>query len=70
VPILTGFLGIWQIRRLQWKVALIDEVDRNLAREPMALPNRIKWVGEDFCGVFGLERLVVWCFCISESAAQ
>ncbi|RSH95721.1 surf-like protein [Saitozyma podzolica] len=41
VPILTGFLGIWQIRRLQWKVALIDEVDRNLAREPMALPNRI-----------------------------
>lgn len=44
VPILTGFLGVWQIRRLKWKVALIEEVDRNLAREPMILPGTIKCV--------------------------
>lgn len=42
VPILTGFLGVWQIKRLKWKVALIEEVDRNLMREPMVLPGIIK----------------------------
>lgn len=42
VPILTGFLGVWQIQRLKWKVALIEEVDRNLEREPMILPGTIK----------------------------
>ena len=44
VPILTLFLGIWQVRRLRWKVALIDEVERNLTREPMILPDNIKYV--------------------------
>ncbi|KAK4685924.1 surfeit locus 1 family protein, partial [Tremellales sp. Uapishka_1] len=41
VPILTGILGIWQIQRLKWKVALIEEVDRNLEKEPMILPGNI-----------------------------
>jgi surfeit locus 1 family protein len=41
-PILTGYLGVWQVQRLKWKVALIEEVDRNLAKEPMALPGKIK----------------------------
>jgi len=41
-PILTGYLGVWQVQRLKWKVALIEEVDRNLAKEPMALPGNIK----------------------------
>lgn len=44
VPILTGALGIWQIQRLQWKLNLIDEVDRNMAREPMILPDEIRCV--------------------------
>ncbi len=42
VPVLTGFLGVWQIRRLSWKLALIDEVDRNMAKEPMILPDHIE----------------------------
>ncbi|WVQ79618.1 hypothetical protein IAT38_001718 [Cryptococcus sp. DSM 104549] len=41
VPILTGFLGVWQIKRLQWKLNLIEEVDRNLSKAPMLLPNSI-----------------------------
>lgn len=41
-PILTGYLGFWQVERLKWKVALIEEVDRNLEKEPMALPGTIK----------------------------
>ena len=42
VPIVTGILGFWQIKRLRWKVALIDEVERNLKKEPMILPSKIK----------------------------
>lgn len=41
-PILTGYLGIWQVQRLKWKVALIDEVNRNLEKPPMKLPAEIK----------------------------
>ncbi|WRT66821.1 uncharacterized protein IL334_003784 [Kwoniella shivajii] len=41
VPILTGFLGVWQIQRLKWKLDLIDEVDRNLQKRPMLLPDNI-----------------------------
>lgn len=44
VPILTGFLGVWQLKRLRWKLDLIEEVDRNLHKEPMLLPGNIKWV--------------------------
>lgn len=42
VPILTGFLGVWQLKRLRWKLDLIEEVDRNLHKEPMLLPGNIK----------------------------
>ncbi|OXC68299.1 mitochondrial protein required for respiration [Cryptococcus neoformans Bt63] len=41
VPILTGFLGVWQLKRLRWKLDLIEEVDRNLHKEPMLLPGNI-----------------------------
>ncbi|WWC85166.1 uncharacterized protein L201_000023 [Kwoniella dendrophila CBS 6074] len=41
VPILTGFLGVWQLQRLQWKLNLIEEVDRNLQKQPMLLPDNI-----------------------------
>lgn len=41
-PLLTGYLGVWQVQRLNWKLALIDEVDHNLAKDPIALPGRVK----------------------------
>ena len=43
VPIVCGFLGVWQVKRLRWKVALIDEVDRNLHKDPLVLPANIKY---------------------------
>lgn len=42
VPIFTFGLGCWQIKRLRWKVGLIEEVERNMKREPMVLPAHIK----------------------------
>lgn len=42
IPIFTFGLGVWQIKRLQWKVALIDDLEEKLSRDEMALPRRIK----------------------------
>ncbi|EJD51968.1 hypothetical protein AURDEDRAFT_181536 [Auricularia subglabra TFB-10046 SS5] len=41
IPIFTFGLGIWQIRRLKWKLGLIEELDDKLARPPIPLPPRI-----------------------------
>jgi len=41
IPIFTFALGTWQVQRLKWKVALIDELEEKLQREPMTLPKRI-----------------------------
>lgn len=42
VPFFTFSLGIWQVKRLRWKLDLIDEVQANIEREPMVLPPNIK----------------------------
>ena len=42
IPILSFGLGTWQLRRLQWKVALIDELEEKLQLEPLSLPERIE----------------------------
>ena len=41
-PILTFGLGTWQIKRLNWKMNLIDELDEKLAKPPMRLPAKIE----------------------------
>ncbi|KAF7307065.1 SURF1-like protein [Mycena indigotica] len=41
VPIFTLGLGTWQLQRLQWKVALIDELEEKLQLQAIALPKRI-----------------------------
>ncbi|KAJ7103324.1 mitochondrial protein required for respiration [Mycena belliarum] len=41
VPIFTFGLGTWQLQRLQWKVALIDELEEKLQLHPLSLPRRI-----------------------------
>ncbi|KAI5450573.1 surf-like protein [Naganishia albida] len=41
VPVLTGFLGVWQLQRLKWKLQLIEDVDTAMAKDPMILPNDI-----------------------------
>ena len=42
VPFFTASLGVWQVKRLRWKLDLIDEVQANIEREPMVLPPNIK----------------------------
>ncbi|KAH7909788.1 SURF1 family-domain-containing protein [Hygrophoropsis aurantiaca] len=41
IPIFTFALGTWQLQRLQWKTALIEELEEKLQREPIILPNRV-----------------------------
>ncbi|GAA5937500.1 cytochrome oxidase assembly protein SHY1 [Sporobolomyces koalae] len=41
MPIFTFGLGAWQIKRLQWKVDLIDQLDKKLHQAPVGLPARI-----------------------------
>lgn len=41
MPILTFGLGTWQVKRLNWKMNLIDELDEKLAKPPMRLPAKI-----------------------------
>lgn len=48
IPIFTFALGTWQVKRLKWKVALIDELEEKLQREPMFLPKRIKCEADSF----------------------
>ncbi|MCO5555726.1 hypothetical protein L7F22_009271 [Adiantum nelumboides] len=41
MPIVTLYLGIWQVKRLKWKLDLIDEMESKLKREPLSLPKNI-----------------------------
>merc|ERR1712225_81792 len=41
IPVLTFGLGAWQIKRLQWKVNLIQELDEKLSKPAMPLPARM-----------------------------
>ena len=36
-------LGVWQVERLQWKRALIAQVERRLAAAPVAAPGPAQW---------------------------
>ncbi|SPO25008.1 related to Surfeit locus protein 1 [Ustilago trichophora] len=41
IPIFTFGLGYWQIKRLKWKVSLIEELEDKLSRDPLRLPRNI-----------------------------
>ncbi|KAI0375151.1 SURF1-domain-containing protein [Pilatotrama ljubarskyi] len=41
IPIFTFALGTWQVQRLKWKVALIDDLEEKLEREPIPLPPQV-----------------------------
>lgn len=43
MPFFTFALGTWQLQRLQWKVALIDELEEKLQLQPLSLPPKIKY---------------------------
>ncbi|NJB97222.1 surfeit locus 1 family protein [Sphingomonas trueperi] len=46
IAILLG-LGIWQVERRAWKLALIDRVERGLATAPVPAPGPAEWAGID-----------------------
>ncbi|WP_257166902.1 SURF1 family protein [Bradyrhizobium sp. SRS-191] len=37
-------LGVWQVERRAWKLDLIDRVDRRIHAEPVAVPDRARWL--------------------------
>ncbi|WP_428547781.1 SURF1 family protein [Profundibacter sp.] len=59
VPLLFGLvgaailvsLGIWQLQRLQWKTAMLAEIDRVIAAEPVPLPDMPNEVADQFLPV-------------------
>ena len=40
-------LGVWQVQRLSWKLALIERVERGLIAAPVAAPGPAGWAGID-----------------------
>ncbi|KAF9527707.1 SURF1 family-domain-containing protein [Crepidotus variabilis] len=41
MPIFTFALGTWQLKRLKWKINLIDELEEKLELPPLSLPPNI-----------------------------
>lgn len=46
IAILLG-LGIWQVERRSWKLALIDRVEQGLAKAPAPAPGPTEWAAID-----------------------
>lgn len=43
--LLVVFLGVWQIERLEWKEALIEQINAELQKEPQPLPMALPELG-------------------------
>jgi len=41
IPLFTFALGTWQLKRLKWKINLIDELEEKLQLQPITLPSKI-----------------------------
>ncbi|KXN88752.1 Surfeit locus protein 1 [Leucoagaricus sp. SymC.cos] len=41
IPFFTFALGTWQLKRLKWKINLIDELEEKLQLQPLSLPSKI-----------------------------
>ncbi len=43
--VFTGLLalGVWQVQRLQWKLALIERVEKRVHAAPIAAPGQAEW---------------------------
>jgi hypothetical protein len=44
VPVTCAYLAYWQVGRLKWKVELIEELELNLGRKAINLPDEIECV--------------------------
>ncbi|GAA6041880.1 hypothetical protein JCM8097_004528 [Rhodosporidiobolus ruineniae] len=67
MPIFTLGLGIWQVKRLYWKLDLIDQLDNKLHQDPVRLPAKIDvaaipefaWRKVYVTGVFDHEHSII-----------
>jgi len=67
VPLLFGLvgagilvsLGLWQLQRLQWKNAILAEIDRVIAAGPVPLPDRPDKAAHQFLPVDVLGRRLI-----------
>ena len=41
IPVTTFCLGTWQVFRLQWKVGLIEELERKTKEDPVTIPTEL-----------------------------
>ena len=41
IPVTTFGLGTWQIFRLQWKLGLIEELERKTKKDPIDIPTKL-----------------------------
>ncbi|XP_033325836.2 surfeit locus protein 1 [Megalopta genalis] len=46
IPIGTFLLGTWQLKRLKWKVNLIQNLNERISHEPLQLPNDLQQLEE------------------------
>lgn len=44
MPIVCFGLGTWQVRRLKWKLNLIEDLEDKMQRAPISLPRNVKSV--------------------------
>lgn len=42
IPAAAFCLGVWQVRRRQWKIELIENLESKLSKEPVTLPENYK----------------------------
>jgi surfeit locus 1 family protein len=61
IPFLTFALGTWQLKRLKWKINLIDELEEKLQLQPLSLPGKLKYVRRSQPGI-SLTKIVFQLF--------
>jgi len=55
-PVVTFFLGVWQVYRLQWKLGLIEDTGRKLDEDPVELPSDLRFVDRPQRLLYGVKK--------------
>jgi surfeit locus 1 family protein len=54
--VVTFFLGVWQVYRLQWKLGLIEDTGRKLDEDPVELPSDLRFVDRPQRLLYGVKK--------------
>jgi surfeit locus 1 family protein len=55
IPVTTFCLGTWQVFRLQWKLNLIEDLEKKTTQSPVGIPLECVYDG------FKINRLLAYC---------